>query len=99
MAKYVLQDKTIRIPCEVEITQCLDRPNQTTAPSIHCRIGNVCLGHVFFDDRYDDGRFWIADNGKHRPPRFVSQKEAVDFVCHRLELECPAGFLDVCEKV
>ncbi len=88
--------QTVRVPCAIEAVKCLDHPDCDTVPAIHLRIGEANLGHVFFDDRYDDGKHWILND--HRK-RFEKQKEAVDSAFQRLGLQCPAGFLDVCEKV
>ena len=51
---------------------------------------------MYFDDRYDDGKFWIAVNvSKRSPERFVSQEEAVDEMFSRIGLERPIGYCDV----
>ena len=79
--------QSVRIPCEVEVVKCRDRPNNPKL-SIHVNIGSVSLGSVFFDERYDDGKFWVLDDPRHR---FTSRKEAVDNLFERIGMKHPSG--------
>ena len=96
MGQVLSMDRqSVRFPCEIELAKCRERPNDTHL-SFHLKIGKVSLGHVYFDDRYDDGKFWIAVNvSKRSPERFVSQEEAVDEMFSRIGLERPIGYCDV----
>ena len=88
---YSMDRQSVRLPCEIDVVQCRDRPGDTHL-SIHLGIGKVRLGHVFFDERYDDGKLWVlVVNNQCIPERFVSQDEAVDAMFSRIGLERPAG--------
>ncbi len=88
-----MERHSVRFPCEIDVVRCRDRPSDKHL-SMHLSIGKVRLGHLFFDERYDDGKFWVSVVNDRSLERFVSQDEAIDAMFSRIGLERPAGCCD-----
>jgi len=70
--------QVLKLTCAAELVKGRYRPSDLE-PAIRLNIANQSLGHVYFDTRYDDQKFWIFEDFFSRKlMRFSDRKEAVD---------------------
>lgn len=88
---------SVAVPATVTVREIQGTASLGRNRELLFSIGPMVLATVIFDNRYDDGAFYVVldDRSRSERKRFHTKGEAAVHVFSRLGLECPSGFCDV----